>query len=87
MKEVRQGLLEVKGWYERLPYELTKLKMDLLLSNFSFNQRLVGLSLSSVLASWAFLGLSAYRFPRNSVLSFWAMGLAVMPEIYNPLFK
>ncbi|KRW98649.1 hypothetical protein PPERSA_00237 [Pseudocohnilembus persalinus] len=73
--------------YEEMPYRMTDIKRDYILTTFqSQTQRTIALGLSTILIT-----MISYRSNRrikttfrNTILGYFGVGLFICPEVYNP---
>ncbi|CAD8163121.1 unnamed protein product [Paramecium octaurelia] len=73
--------------YDKWPERFTQFKQNNILNLGNENQRLIFLGLSTLAMVSITKGFSSGLLPivRNSVVTYFGLGLVVAPEIYNPL--
>ncbi|CAD8164339.1 unnamed protein product [Paramecium octaurelia] len=79
--------LPLSNQYEKWPERFTQFKYNNILSLGNENQRLIFLGLSTLAIVSISKRFSSGLLPilRNSVVTYFGLGLIVAPEIYNPL--
>ncbi|CAK82613.1 unnamed protein product (macronuclear) [Paramecium tetraurelia] len=77
----------LRNKYDQWPERFTQFKQNNILNLGNENQRLIFLGLSTLAIVSITKGFSSGLMPivRNSVVTYFGLGLVVAPEIYNPL--
>lgn len=83
IKDIKEVMLRK---YQTLPAEITAFKREVIMSQYTFNQRLVSLGFATLAITGLSYkaGLGCLRTGRNSVVSYVVLGQFAVPEIFNP---